>query len=598
MRRAPYVDVVFGPQTLHRLPAADPRRAARPARRRSTSRFPTIEKFDHLPPPRVDGASAFVSIMEGCSKYCTFCVVPYTRGEEVSRPFDDVLTEVADLADQGVRGGHAARPERQRVSRADGRARGEIADLATLLEYIAEIPGHRAHPLHDVAPEGDDAAAHRRLRQRRQARLAPAPARAVGLRPRARGDEARLHGARIQVDRAEAARARARTSRSRPISSSASPARPTPISTQTMQLVEDVDFDGAFSFAYSPRPGTPAAELADQVPAAVQQARLERLQALLDAQYRAYSEAMVGTRQRVLVTGRAARDERELAARTDNNRVVNFAGDATLDRRATPTSRSPPRCAHSLRGELAAAPSSARDEPWRGAHGLLADSRLPSTRPPMHRTPSPTNFALPLGAFARSPRSRSRLSAAPACAARGQRRGRAVAPRRPPPSPTRRPPLPRARPRAAPRARARALAGAAPRRRGRGRRRRGRATEAVRGSDQGREGDRRASSALWQKDEKVWIEIAPDQFGVPFLFTANLSRGVGEQGVYGGMMLVDQIVEWKRIGNTVQLIAKNYAFTGGSQRADRAGRQGRLHRQPARRRRPSRASRTRSARRC
>ena len=169
VRRAPYVDVVFGPQTLHRLPALirDRRASGRP---QVDISFPEIEKFDHLPPPRVDGASAFVSIMEGCSKYCTFCVVPYTRGEEVSRPFDDVLTEIADLADQGVveitllgqnvnayRGALGATGDDRRLRDAD-RVRGRD-------------PGHRAHPLHDVASEGDDVAAHRRLRQGRQARV-------------------------------------------------------------------------------------------------------------------------------------------------------------------------------------------------------------------------------------------------------------------------------------------------------------------------------------------------------------------------------------------------------------------------------------------
>ena len=161
----PYVDVVFGPQTLHRLPAADRARGARPAGRRSTSAFPEIEKFDHLPPPRVEGATAFVSIMEGCSKYCTFCVVPYTRGEEVSRPFDDVLTEIADLADQGVM---EITLLGQNVNAYRGPMGGRRRDrrLRDAARIRRRDPRHRAHPLHDVAPEGDDAAPHRRATAR------------------------------------------------------------------------------------------------------------------------------------------------------------------------------------------------------------------------------------------------------------------------------------------------------------------------------------------------------------------------------------------------------------------------------------------------
>ncbi len=163
--RAPYVDVVFGPQTLHRLPALIRARRATGAPQVDIT-FPAIEKFDHLPPPRVEGASAFVSIMEGCSKYCTFCVVPYTRGEEVSRPFDDVLTEAGRSRRPGRDGSHAARPERQRLSRADGRDRRRRErrprDPARIHRRDSR---HRAHPLHDVASEGNDAAAHRRARQ-------------------------------------------------------------------------------------------------------------------------------------------------------------------------------------------------------------------------------------------------------------------------------------------------------------------------------------------------------------------------------------------------------------------------------------------------
>ena len=227
-RRAPYVDVVFGPQTLHRLPALIAARRATGVPQVDVS-FPEIEKFDHLPPPRVEGASAFVSIMEGCSKYCSFCVVPYTRGEEVSRPFDDVLTEVADLADQGVREVTLLGQNVNAYRGATG-GDGEVADFATLLAYVAEIPGIERIRYTTSHPREMTARPDRRLRPARQAGLAPAPAGAVGLRPHPRGDEARLHGARVQVDRPRRCARRDRRCRSPPISSSAFPARPTPIS--------------------------------------------------------------------------------------------------------------------------------------------------------------------------------------------------------------------------------------------------------------------------------------------------------------------------------------------------------------------------------
>jgi len=351
VKRAPYVDVVFGPQTLHRLPQLI-------AARRTTGRsqvdvsFPEIEKFDHLPPPRVEAASAFVSIMEGCSKYCTFCVVPYTRGEEVSRPFDDVLTEIADLADQGVT---EITLLGQNVNAYRGRMAGgaEIADFAALLEYVADIPGIEriryttSHPkemtarLIAVYGRLDKLVSHLHL-----------PVQSGSDRVLAamkRGYTALEYKSIVRRLRAE-----------RPDLALTSdfivgfPGETDADFALTMKLVDDVGFDGAFSFAYSPRPGTPAAELDDQVPAATKQARLERLQAVLDAQYRACSEAMVGTRQRVHVTGRAVKDARELSARTGNNRVVNFAGDGAIVGTyadVTITAALP----HSLRGELAGA---------------------------------------------------------------------------------------------------------------------------------------------------------------------------------------------------------------------------------------------------
>ena len=348
VKRAPYVDVVFGPQTLHRLPQLirDRRATGRP---QVDISFPDIEKFDHLPPPSVDGAAAYVSIMEGCSKYCTFCVVPYTRGEEVSRPFDDVLTEVADLADLGVVEvtllGQNVNAYRGTMSSCD-----EIADLATLVEYIAEIPGIERIRFTTSHPK----------------EMTPALIAAYGKVDKL---VSHLHlPVQSGSDRVLAAMKRGYTAleyksivrRMRAVRSDVSltsdfivgfPGETDADFELTMKLIDDVKFDGAFNFAYSPRPGTPAAELADPVKPAVQQARLERLSALLDAQYRAYSEAMVGTRQRALVTGAAARGNGELAARTGNNRVVNFAGDSALVGRYADVTITA-ALAHSLRGEL------------------------------------------------------------------------------------------------------------------------------------------------------------------------------------------------------------------------------------------------------
>jgi len=351
VRRAPYVDLVFGPQTLHRLPAM-----IRARRESGVSQvdiaFPEIEKFDHLPPPRVDGASAFVSIMEGCSKYCSFCVVPYTRGEEMSRPFDDVLTEIADLADQGVREvtllGQNVNAYRGPLGA--GTALGKMADLALLLEYAADVPGIErlrfttSHPkemsarLIDAYATNDKLVSHLHL-------------------PVQSGSDRVLAAMKRGYTALEYKSIVRRLRAARPDLSLTSdfivgfPGETDADFAATLRLVETVRFDGAFSFAYSPRPGTPAAELADPIAPDVQQARLVRLQTMLDRQYRNYSEAMVGTRQRVLVTGHAVKDPRELAARTDNNRVVNFAGDAaSIDHYVDVdiTAALP----HSLRGQL------------------------------------------------------------------------------------------------------------------------------------------------------------------------------------------------------------------------------------------------------
>jgi tRNA-2-methylthio-N6-dimethylallyladenosine synthase len=351
VRRAPYVDIVFGPQTLHRLPAMLAQRRVSGVAQVDIS-FPEIEKFDHLPPPRVEGASAFVSIMEGCSKYCTFCVVPYTRGEEVSRPFDDVLTEIADLALSGVRE-VTLLGQNVNAYRGPTSVEGEVADLAQLIEYAAAVPGIEriryttSHPREMSARLIDAYATVEKLVSHLHLPVQSGSDRVLAAMKRGytvleyKSIVRRLRGARPDLS----------------LTSDfivGFPGETDDDFEATLALVESIRFDGAFSFAYSARPGTPAAELPDQVPADVRQARLARLSSLLDRQYRNYSEAMVGSRQRVLVTGHAVKDSRELAARTDNNRVVNFAGDAaSIDRYVDVdiTAALP----HSLRGELCAA---------------------------------------------------------------------------------------------------------------------------------------------------------------------------------------------------------------------------------------------------
>jgi len=321
--RAPYVDVVFGPQTLHRLPAMI-------GKRRSTGRaqvdisFPEIEKFDALPPPRKEGISAFVSIMEGCSKYCSFCVVPYTRGEEVSRPFDDVLTEVAQLAEQGVREvtllGQNVNAYLGKVDDFDA-----PADFALLLEYVHEIPGiERIRYTTSHPREFSDRliAAHTRL---------PKLAAHVHLPVQAGSDRilaAMKRGYTVMEYRSIVRRLR----RARPDISISSdfivgfPGETDEDFNRTLELVEQVGFDDSYSFVYSPRPGTPAADLPDETPDAVKLERLRRLQAAVQANASAISAAMVGSRQRVLVEGPSRRNATELAGRTSNNRTVNFAG--------------------------------------------------------------------------------------------------------------------------------------------------------------------------------------------------------------------------------------------------------------------------------
>ncbi len=347
LARAPYVDLVFGPQTLHRLPAML-RRLEAERRPVVDVSFPETEKFDHLPEPRPGGPTAFVSVMEGCSKYCSFCVVPYTRGEEVSRPFEDVLAEVAALAARGVR---EVTLLGQNVNAYRGAtADGETVDLATLIAYVAAVDGigrvryTTSHPLEIT--EG----------------LIEAHAEVPELVPH-------LHlPVQSGSDRILAAMKRGHTAddyreivrrlrRARPDITISSdfivgfPGETEEDFEATLALVEEIGFDYSFSFVYSPRPGTPAAELADPVPPAVKKARLHRLQRLLEEQGQRISRRMVGTVQTVLVEGPSRRDPRELAGRTPNNRVVNFAGDPALVGRFVEV-RITEAQPHSLRGEL------------------------------------------------------------------------------------------------------------------------------------------------------------------------------------------------------------------------------------------------------
>jgi tRNA-2-methylthio-N6-dimethylallyladenosine synthase len=347
--RAPFVDVVFGPQTLHRLPAllAQRRASGRP---QVDVSFPEIEKFDGLPLPRAQGAAAFVSIMEGCSKYCSFCVVPYTRGEEVSRPFADVLGEIAALAAQGVR---EVTLLGQNVNAWRGEIGGAPADFAELLRYVAEIDGIERMRYTTSHP--------REFTQR----LIDAHAELPGLAPHVHlpvqsGSDRILAAMKRGYTALEYRSLVRRLRKARPEVSLTSdfivgfPGETASDFEATLRLVQDLAFDASFSFLYSPRPGTPAAELPDPVPQAQKLERLQRLQAQLDAQAAAVSEAMVGSTQRVLVEGPSKKNPAELAGRTGNNRVVNFPG------RADPAAafadvRITGALAHTLRGELAIA---------------------------------------------------------------------------------------------------------------------------------------------------------------------------------------------------------------------------------------------------
>jgi len=322
IKRAPYVDVVFGPQTLHRLPDLLAQRRAS-GRSQVDISFPEIEKFDHLPPARVDGATAFVSIMEGCSKYCSYCVVPYTRGEEVSRRFDDVLTEVAGLAAQGVR---EITLLGQNVNAFRGAmADGETADFALLIEYIAEIDGIEriryvtSHP--------------KEFTQRLIDTYAKVPKLVNHLYlPAQHGSDRILMAMKRGYTSLEYKSIIRRLREVRPdIAISSDFIVGFPGETEAdfeamMKLVDDIGYDNSFSFIFSPRPGTPAANLADDTPYDVKLARLQRLQKVIGDNTRRYSDALVNTTQRILVEGPSRKDPNELQGRTECNRVVNFDG--------------------------------------------------------------------------------------------------------------------------------------------------------------------------------------------------------------------------------------------------------------------------------
>jgi len=344
--RAPYVDVVFGPQTLHRLPQLLERRRES-GRPQVDVSFPEIEKFDHLPPARVSGAAAFVSIMEGCSKYCSFCVVPYTRGEEVSRPFEDVVAEIDRLVQQGVR---EVTLLGQNVNAWRGTIDGRPADFAELLHYVCELDVERvryttSHP-RDFTQRLIDA--HAALDK-----LAPH----VHL-PVQSGSDRVLAAMKRGYTALEYRSIVRRLRQAQPRISVSSdfivgfPGETEADFAATQKLAAEAGFDASFSFLYSPRPGTPAAGLADELSLEQKSARLQRLQQQLDAQASAISEAMVGTVERVLVEGPSRKSPTELAGRTGNNRVVNFPGSAALHHGYVDVRITAAR-SHSLRGELA-----------------------------------------------------------------------------------------------------------------------------------------------------------------------------------------------------------------------------------------------------
>ena len=326
IKRAPYVDVVFGPQTLHRLPQLiDARRTS--GRSQVDISFPEIEKFDHMPPAKVDGATAYVSIMEGCSKYCSYCVVPYTRGEEVSRRFEDVLAEIAGLAAQGVK---EISLLGQNVNAYRGVMEdGEIADFALLIEYVAEFPEIERIRFVTSHPK--------EFTQRLIDCYAKVPKLVNHLYlPAQHGSDRILSAMKRGYTAIEYKSVIRRLKKVRPDIAVSSdfivgfPGETDEDFDALMKLIEDVGFDNSFSFIFSPRPGTPAANLEDDTPAELKLRRLKTLQAVIDANTKKYSNAMIGTVQRILVDGPSVKDPNELQGRTENNRVVNFAGGKEL----------------------------------------------------------------------------------------------------------------------------------------------------------------------------------------------------------------------------------------------------------------------------
>jgi len=326
VKRAPYVDLVFGPQTLHRLPQMIEARK-NTQRAQVDISFPEIEKFDHLPEPRKEGVTAFVSIMEGCSKYCSYCVVPYTRGEEISRPFDDVVAEVASLADQGVREVNLLG---QNVNAYCGATHdGGNADLAVLIHAIAQLDGigrirfTTSHPL-----EFSDSLIEAYANVPKLANYLHLPVQA--------GSDRILTAMKRGYTALEFKQKIRKLRRVRPdicVSTDfivGFPGETDMDFEQTMKLIDDIGFDQSYSFIYSRRPGTPAASLQDDTPDAVKHARLQRLQTTINANSKKISERMIGSVQRVLVEGPSRKNAQELAGRTENMRYVNFPGDARL----------------------------------------------------------------------------------------------------------------------------------------------------------------------------------------------------------------------------------------------------------------------------
>jgi tRNA-2-methylthio-N6-dimethylallyladenosine synthase len=349
--RAPFVDLVFGPQTLHRLPEML-ETVQRERRAVVDVSFPEIEKFDRLPEPRAEGPTAYVSIMEGCSKYCTFCVVPYTRGTEISRPFDDVIAEVAQLAAQGVREvnllGQNVNAYRGRLH--DEGDDGATADLALLIRYVAAIDGIeriRFTTSHPVEFSDSLIEAYRDVPELVSFLHLPVQSGSDRiLMAMKRGHSAFDYKQKIR-----------RLREARPQISISSdfiigfPGETDADFEHTMALIEAIGFDQSFSFIYSRRPGTPAADLPDDVPLAVKQARLQRLQQAINSNAQRISRQMVGTVQRVLVDRPSRKDPAQLSGRTENNRVVNFAGPAELIGQFVAV-RITEALPNSLRGEL------------------------------------------------------------------------------------------------------------------------------------------------------------------------------------------------------------------------------------------------------